>query len=126
MENLKNKYLLFVLLLLSLIIFLLYSVFFKNIEERMYSIFFLILSVCILLGEIFIYSNTKKKMDKVLFYSGSVVINIMYVLLTIVLSIFYKKFSSINCYINLNLIILLMNVLGFTIVYNISIKREEK
>lgn len=126
MKKLKNKYLLFVLLLLSIIIFLLYSIFFKNIEERIYSIFFLILSVCILLGEIFIFSNTKKKMEKVLFYSGSIVINIIYVLLTIVFSIFYKKFSSIECYVNINLIILLINILGFTIVYNISLKGEEK
>lgn len=125
MMRLKNKYLFIVLLLLIGIVFSLFLVLGYDIRNEIYSILFILLSIFIFLGEIFLYSNLKIKLDRILFFSGNVVINILYILLTIVLSIFYKYFFTLKQYIILNVILLLVNILIFVIICNVSIKSEE-
>ena len=120
MEKLNNKYIFIILAFLIAIICLLFFLFSGDIKENVYPIFFIVLSFFVFLGEIFLYSNIKVKLDKVLFYSGSIVLNILYIILAIFFSCFYKVFSSVEQYIITNVIILLLNLLGFVIVYNVS------
>lgn len=120
MEKLNNKHIFIILAFLIAIICLLFFLLSGGIKKNIYPIFFIVLSFSVFLGEIFLYSNIKVKLDKVLFYSGSVVLNILYIILTIFFSYFYKMFSNVEQYILTNVIILLLNLLGFVIVYNIS------
>lgn len=125
MTKLKNKYLIIVLLLLIGIVYSLFLVLDYDIKKEIYSIFFMLLSIFIFLGELFLYSNLKIKLDKILFFSGSTVINGLYILLTLVFSFFYKNFFTLRQYIILNIILLLVNILIFVIIYNVSKKNEE-
>lgn len=120
MEKLNNKHIFIILAFLIAIICLLFFLFSGGIKENIYPIFFIVLSFFVFLGEIFLYSNIKVKLDKVLFYSGSIVLNILYIILAISFSCFYKVFSSVEQYIIANVIILLLNLLGFVIIYNVS------
>ncbi len=124
METLKNKYILIILVLLITIIYLLFLLN-SNIKENIYSIFFIVLSISTFLGEIFLCTNLKIKFDKVLFYSGSTAVNILYIILTIFFSSFYKVFFSTEQYIIINIIILLLSFLGVVIIYNISKHKGE-
>lgn len=122
MEKVKNKYIFIIFFLFVIIILLIFN---RNLEERISSIIFILLSFLTFFLELFWSSNTKVKMEKTFFLAGRVTINISYIFLTILFYKFYDKFYDERQYIVVNIITLIINIISFIIIYCISIKGKE-
>ncbi len=122
MEKVKNKYIFIIFFLFVIIILLIFN---RNLEERISSIIFILLSFLTFFLELFWSSNTKVKMEKTFFLAGRVTINISYIFLTILFYKFYDKFYDERQYIVVNIITIIINIISFIIIYCISIKGKE-
>lgn len=124
MKKLLNKTGILIFLIVIAITFLVFLLFTDGVKGRLFPICFMMLSFLVFYIEMFLAEYIEIDVESVFLYSGVVTMNIFYVLLTFIFVILNNYFFTESRYIIINLIMFLLNILGFILIYNSSKKNR--